>query len=426
MRRLHGFLLVWMLAGCGSSGVVHTALHGDLAQLKRDLKTEQAQGKLDRDRVEDLARAVASRELSSATGDDAVRTVRSLRACAAPLSTVLEKRADGSDDVAAEATLILLELGKRDGRALLAKHQKASSGAWRAVAARAATRAADGPLRRQLMADPDQRVRRAALSAALEAAQHDDVDALLEAARLDPDALSRSLALRAAGAIGGERVGLALDDFWARADDDTRVTIVEAWEMSATYRSGGEQKLIRIAETERGAAAISAAAALSRQGGTAGDLGNAVLVRAAKEGSTLERRLALRLAPTSDADVLAALRDAAKSDDADVKVMALARLSAETAERSAARSGLRELAKRDDDVGLQARAALAAAGDASVEKQLILGLSAPSGHARSVAALGLWRLGRYSPAASALADDDPAVRAGVACSILSAEIRASH
>ena len=78
------------------------------------------------------------------------------------------------------------------------------------------------------------------------------------------------------------------------------------------------------------------------------------------------------------------------------------------------------LAKKDDELGLQARAALAAAGDAGVQKQLVDLLGSPKAHTRTVAAQGLLALGDYQKAATALADDDPGVRTAVACAVLAA------
>jgi hypothetical protein len=412
-----------LLFSCATSGVVETALHGDLAALKRDVKREQEHGDLDRARVKKLAEAVAGREVRSAKGDAAVAKLHAVRPCAVPLQDVLFDRAGKGDDAAAEATLILLELGKLNARRQVEKYGMASSGAWRAVAARAATRPSDGPLRRKLIADPDERVRRAALAAAVDAIQPDDLNALLEAARLDPDPLCRSLAVRAVGGVGGNQAVTALDDLWARADETTRVTLVDAWAMDAAFRQGGEGKLVRIAETDQGVTQVSAAAALTRRGGADAELGTQILARAIKEGSELERRLAIQLAPVQDADVQKALLGASKDANKEVAVIALARLAGTPKGREKGIEGLRPLAKNADEVGVQARAALAAARDEGVKQQLVAQLAEPKARYRTVAAVGLLRLGDYSQAATALADDDPVVRTAVACSVLSSESR---
>lgn len=420
-RTAHGlFALALLVAGCGTAGVVETALHGDLASLKRDVKQSREAGRLDRSTVEELAQAVAGREVRSATGNAAVDRIKDVRACAKPLLRVLEARAEQADDAAAEATLTLLELGRRDRRELVRRHRDSSSGAWRAVAARASSAKEHGPLRRKLFADPDERVRRSALVAAIEARSADDLEAALEAARLDPDLVSKAHATRTVGAIGGERAVLALRDHWARADETTRITIIDAWAMPASYAAGGEHELVTIAENQQGTLAISAADALVRARGRFATSGVATLIRAVGQGTEGERRLAIQLVPLSDKDAVAAVEKATRDADNEVKVIALARLAGESAHKAKALEGLRELAKKDDDLGLQARAALAAAGDAGVKKQLTDLLTAPKARTRTVAARGLLSLGDYGNAATALADDDPGVRTSVACAVLAA------
>ncbi len=85
-----GFLLGVSTLACTKTGVVDAALHSDLATLKRQVKESQERGELDRSTVEDLARAVAGREVRSATGDAAVARVKEVRSCARPLLPVLE------------------------------------------------------------------------------------------------------------------------------------------------------------------------------------------------------------------------------------------------------------------------------------------------------------------------------------------------
>jgi hypothetical protein len=418
MRRAFGCVLAAMLSACTSPGVVQTALHGDLVTLKRRIAESQRAGDLDRGTVEELAAAVAGREVRSAKGAEAVQRIRAVRYCAIRLMPVLRDRAERSDDAGAEATLVLLELGKISRGPLLERYSEASGGAWRAVAARSAVGRQNGPARRRLIGDPDERARRAALHAAIESRDAADLEELLETARLDPDPLSRSLATRAAGAIGSDRAVVALGDHWARADETTRITIIEAWSMPAALRNGGEQRLVWAAETTRGLPAIAAAQALARLGGSNASLGTALLARAIQEGSAPERRLAIAVAPLTDTDVRKSIQQASKSDDREVRVMALARFLDDPAARSAAVTQLRDLAKGKDSSAIQARAALATAGDSSVSRHLIAQLEAPEAELRSQAALGLLSLGDYARAAAGLADDDPEVRTRVACSTL--------
>jgi hypothetical protein len=240
---------------------------------------------------------------------------------------------------------------------------------------------------------------------------------LLEAARLDPDLLNRSLAARAAGHIGGERAVLALKDLFPRATERDQLAIVEAWSFPAAFGAGGDTQLLRIAESEVGLPRIAAAAALGRSAAPSASTGISVLVRAVKEGTLDERRLAIRLVPLS-ADGVAALLEASGDADKAVAMLADGRLLESSAHRAAARQRLRAMAKRSDATGRRARAALAAVQDSSVTTQLREELAAPEPARRRLAASALMRLGGYSAASAALADDDPAVRVGVACALL--------
>jgi len=270
------------------------------------------------------------------------------------------------------------------------------------------------------MVDPDERVRRAALTAAITSPAPDDLEALLAAARVDPDPEARLLAIHAAGALGGARAVEALADRWARADERARRATVRAWSAPASYGAGGRERLLHVVSSSVGLASIDAAAALAARGGAEGEAGVAALVRGITSGAAAERRLAIRLAPVERPEALAAIEVAADEPEREVRVMALARLVERGQTRDAALATLRELAASDPDgpIAQQARAALAAAGDGSVRPKLLAELTAPRSYRRRRAALGLLALGDATRAATALGDDDPAVRIAVACSIL--------
>jgi len=77
---------------------VRTALQGDLASLKRDILSAQQDKRLTPSLAVQLAQAVGEREVMSAQGNYGALRVRSLRGCARPLRSVMEKRANGDDD----------------------------------------------------------------------------------------------------------------------------------------------------------------------------------------------------------------------------------------------------------------------------------------------------------------------------------------
>jgi hypothetical protein len=396
---------------------VKTAYFGNLADLKRDIAAATRAGKVDRDGVRDLAEAVARREVRSAKGADALDRIRESRGCLRSVEVEVRERAKSSDDAGAAALLALLEAGLLDKEPLVDLHGRASNGAFRAVAARAAISKERADLRRSFFADPDERVRAAALGAARDARDSDDFELLFEAARLDPNGDNRAVATRALGAVGGERAALALKDLWSSADQLRRLAIVDAWSANRVFTSGGADELLHVAESQQSLEGVAAAAALARIGRTGAKEGRGVLVRAVGEGTQETRSTAISFV-SLDADGLAALERASKADDPSVRVAALERLLEVPSRKAKVLGTLEELAKGSDGAARQAREALARAGDQRaaplLEKDLALG---PPSYRRQVA-LGLFQMGRAPSMAVSLADPDPSVRMSVACSVL--------
>ncbi|MEZ4228368.1 MAG: HEAT repeat domain-containing protein [Polyangiaceae bacterium] len=409
--------LMVSLSGCAKSSVVNTALNGDLPTLRKQIADAQRAGTLDKSEVRSLAQAIAGREVRSAEQQRAVARIHQVRSCAGSLKAVLRDRATHADDAGAEAKLALLDAGYDRDSGLVSEYSHAESGAWRAVAARMTTQLGHAGLRQSMLADGDERVRRAAIAASLEARDKRDVLPLLESTRVDPDPLSRGMAARAAGNIGGERVVLGLKDLWARADEATRVTIVEAWAMPAAFGSGGERQLLWVVETGEALPAVTAAGALVRAQRATADSGEALLTRVARGGATEERGLALRWLPLDDKDALEAVEKASKDADPAIKAAALRRLL-ETEDKAKAKKQLLELAKGKTDAAFPARLALARAGFQEAAPLLKQDLKAKASATRQQAAIALAALGDYSDAATVLADDNPSVRTRVACSIL--------
>ena len=417
MRRLASLLCTsFLLLGCAPRGPVRAALHSDLPTLQRAVAQAEREGQLDSATVRELADAVARRELQSAKGQSGVRRVRSLRACARPLLPALRERSGQQDEIGAEAMLVRLAQNDVSASGLFERHRSATSGAWRAVAARAALEPRDVPSRRRWFLDPDERVRRAAFEAALAAPDPTDLDPVLEAFRLDPDPLSRSLAARVAGAIGGERSVLGLQDRFTRADEPGRLAILDAWAMKASLEHGGARELRKVAELRRGVVSVSAAQALLRTGDRDGSLVG-LLLMAITHGSEVEQRLAITWIPVADARVLPALKVAAAHANAEVRVLALARLLEVPAEAPGAQRSLRAmLAKRE--AAAATRAALAAAGDKSIIAALRSEVKQGHPFRRPQAALALYQLGDAPGAAWALVDADAGVRTTTACGVL--------
>jgi hypothetical protein len=418
MHRVLAGSLLLLVTACATTRLVDTAYHGDLITLKGEIAEARSAGALDASTLRDLARAVAERAIRSAPPDKAVERIQQIRPCARALLDELRVQARRTDDAGAEAQLVLLTLGKADGDSLVSSYARDGRGAWRALAAAATAAPRHARLRRGFYVDPDARVRRGAFQAALTRPDATDLEVLLESARLDPDPHARSLAARAVGAIGRERAVLSLTDLWARSTETERLGLIEAWSMPASTGAGGTERLIRIVESETGLARIAAAAALVRFRGAGAELGRDVLVRSVSAGSaTDERRLALLSLPL-DEPAIAAITGASRATDEPVRVLALARLLEHPRTAPDARLRLVEMARGGTRAARQARAALAAAGDRGVFELLRRDLASRDAASRRSAALGLIRLGEAPVAADVLADPDPTVRLGVACTLI--------
>jgi len=409
-----------LASGCASMpAYVRSAYYGNLESLQRDVKSAVAAGRVDRQGVLELAEAVARREVRSARGAAGTARLRAARGCARAVEEELRERARASDDGGAEASLVLLDAGIAPPGPLVDEYARASSGAWRAVAAYGTRATRFATLRRDFYVDPDERVRAEAFRAGLAARDPADRPALIDAMRLDPDSGNRAAAIRAAAALGGDEVATALRDLWAQADGPTRLSIVEAWAVPALFEAGGRERLVDVAETRSGMASVSAAGALADREGTPGRVGRAVLAHFAREGTSDERMLAVQIAPLDDPEVRRGIEEARTSDDTAVSVVAAARLLEVPALRAASVERLRRAAAGRDSASRQARIALASSGDASVAGALARDLSGSAAGLRRQIALGLFRLGKEALMAPVLADRDPAVRMAVACSVLS-------
>jgi hypothetical protein len=107
------------------------------------------------------------------------------------------------------------------------------------------------------------------------------------------------------------------------------------------------------------------------------------------------------------------------SSDEDAAVLAAAALARYPAQREKARQVLLALSKNERLwVARQARAALVVIGEQSLAAALAVELRSKRVEQRRQAAIDLLRLGRYSEASTALADEAAAVRTQVACQLL--------
>ncbi len=421
--------------GCGGSPALRAAERGDMAALRAELGAREKAGNLTNGEAAKVARAVADRELRAAKGEDAAKRVREARACAVEMEGALEERTRTHDLAGAEAAMALYDDGSL-GRSRARDWVGDADDAWRAIGTRTLTREDDAPLRRKGFTDPGPRTRRAAMRAAAEAGDAREEAALLEAARLDPEPIVRTEALRAAIAVseGGAGLVTRLRDLWQAqsGDDGLREDIAVAWALPKLYAGGGREALAVLITGGAGAGAgrIAGAGAVLRAPHADKELAAsaaALLARTVESASHRERLHALAIMPLGDPALVAAVAKAAGEGEVDpvVRVAALSRLTHVKERREAAVRDLEALARKiapgeDSDVARRARMALAHAGDLRVQAWLEEDLGAKDPSARLEAASALAALGRAARGAPLLADADASVRTRAACTLIAA------
>lgn len=427
MRSLRPLLVSLLVtaagAGCAASPAERAALDQDFAALRRAIDADTASGKLDDDLAEDIAEATAEGDLKKLRGWRGAESVLAWQACAADVEDALDDRGEGEDDPAAAALWLLVAAGEEDADDFTDHDAEDTGGSawWRSLGARGLVDEDDAELRRKRIRDGEERVRLAAIRAAGDAGDPTDLDALLEAARLDPLPAARAGAVRAVGSIGGPFAALGLRDVWTRADPRLRQAIASAWAMYPTYATGGQRELLRVAEQESGEAAVAASVHLARSGGEHAPFARGALARAIETGTRGERVFAIAAAPFAK-EITVAVRAASKDRDVAVAAAALARLAREgdAKEQRAAKDALFKLAKGESSDARAARGELARAGDPRALPLAEKGLAARAGHERASAARDLAALGKAHRAAKLLADGERDVRVAAACAILGA------
>ncbi|MEO6418700.1 MAG: HEAT repeat domain-containing protein [Polyangiaceae bacterium] len=432
MRRfLASALLVSSLfgVGCASSpAMVRAAEGGDNKTLRTEIDARHKLGTLTNDEAATLAHAVADREIKTSKGDDAAKRVREVRGCAGELDDTLADRMKTHDEAGAEAAMARFDLGKLDGSDVR-PYATDKNDVWRAVGVRGLTREIDHPARLRAMTDPSPRVRRAAMRASSSAHDASEVDALAEAVRIDPEPMVRSDAVRALGAIGGEKVAAILRDSWVNADDGIREDIAAAWVVPDTYAHGGRESLRVLIASKTGPGVIAGASAVARSAPKDRELHDSavgLLVRSVASAPRRDRLHAIAVAPVVDADVLGAMRKAAHEDDIETKVSAFARLLESPADRAEAVQNLESISGQNyGALSGRARFALAIAGDLRIQAWIEADLLSADAQTRLSAVGSLAALGRSARGAMLLADPDPSVRASAACTLLSAP-RTAH
>ena len=422
------------LAACGNAAL-RAAESGDDAKLKSEIASQHAKGKLSNDDAARLARAVAGREIAHAKDEKtALARLHDTRACALELDDALEERMKTRDGAGAEAALTRLEDGKLSAHTARDWLDDADD-RWRAVGTRTLHRDEDRQKRQAAIVSPNAQIRRSAIRASADAKDAADIDLLFETARVDPELILRNEALRAMSSILRAKedwakpkaadLAVRLRDLWTSGDDAIKEDVAVAWGLAPVFENGGREAL-RVAIAEgKGPGAIAAAGVVTRivpkekeKDAAPSDLtvgANALLAREIEGGSRRDRLHALAVAKLDgNATVLEATRKAAKDEDRDVKIPALARLAETKSDGAAAKNELVAIAQTD----VHARQALASVGDLRVQKWIEDDLAASEPQRKTQAASALAALGRPARAAPLLVDADPTVRTRAACTMI--------
>src|SRR6185312_11887795 len=340
------------------------------AAVARAIEPDLRAGRLGNDDAAAIARAVADHALS-AKGDDARDRVRELSACASALASELEDRMKMHDAAGAEAAMALLEIDELSAGAAREWLQDTSDD-WRAVGVRGLVRDSDAAARQKALLDPSAKVRRASMRASAEAKAAGDVPALLEAARVDPDLMARTEAVRAIGRIDPSSADVVnrLHDLWTSSDDALREDIAHAWIAPHLAAAGGAEEIRTLLAAGHGPGVVSAAAlvamgARTAEGKTTFDDGTkksavAVLVRTIDRAPRRDRLLALAMAPLSNAELRDAVnRATGEANDLETRESAWSRLLELPAEHDAAKKALLAFASPESPESVARRARLA-------------------------------------------------------------------
>jgi hypothetical protein len=415
--------VVLLSSGCRENPIVRVAHRGTLKELSSSIEGLRRAGPLERRTLEELAFAVAERELASAN-DEALHAVATaipieqLGSCAHTLGRTLLRRGKESDDPAGAAQFSRVEAGMALSDGEWSRLANSPQGWARAAAALGSKEPARFYFRQQCLSDVDARVRHAALLTCAESPAEEHRDALVQLLRAAPDLASRGLAARALGVLGGDASYRALTDVWPSADTELRLSLVNAFAQERTFRSGGNERLVAAARSEPGIVGIAAAVSLAKGAARERATGVARLTRALNQGSVEELRLAISAADWDEEEQARSLVRLGLHGEPLVKVAALSRWLEKPQYAFAATLSLRPLSEGKATSAIYARHVLAEHGDRSVMLELRTQQGYSASDVRALAAADLYRLQDFSAVARALADDAPQVRLRTACLVL--------
>ncbi len=406
------------MPSCAPRPWVGVAKTGSLSDLQRYVEVAAERRQFNGGRTSQLAELVAEREIGTASDPAAYDRVVELEACASELYWPLKHRSKGNDDIAAAASLVLLESGLRSPVEGDLSYAHSTSGAWRAVAARAMVRPEERQQVYAALVDADPRVRRAAIRTIHSDPGVADARALVDVARLDPDLRLRQAALSTLGEIGDLNSLLAVRDSWEEMTESARVAYLQALNAPASRIHGSAQILARVMEADESLEGEVAASLLCREPNPSFGYAVSRLVQALRQGTLSERLLALSSLPASEPELQIEISKFALSDSPYLRVAALELWLNMPLHAEQARRRLLAIAESKDADALEASRILALRGDENSILRVERRLAAPASGERIAVARMMLRLKRWGAVARALTDDHPAVRLATACSVL--------
>lgn len=407
-----------LVIGCQTQRWVQVADRASLPELKQAVHQRQLRGALEKAEVTELAWAVARREILSAMDPEGEQLLGQLQACAAAVAEPLSHRARRNDHTAGAALFALVEAGQALTSTQWTAAANSPFGARRAAAALASDARDRWLTRERFLVDQDPQVRRAALRSTFQAPAKLHLDALSAILRRDPDPACRELAARSLGALGGAAVETILSDAFSGAETRLRLAIASAWAQSATFRGGGEQRLVAVARSEPGIVGVLAGADLALGTSTSHAIGKARISRSLEFGAVEEQQLAVAAAQWSDADHERSLLRLGLNADRPVRVLALGRWLEIARHRWPALTWLQAIAEDDDSSAIVARSILVGHKERSAIAALRRQLNYAKWQSRAQAARDLWLIQDLNGVSSALTDDAPEVRLAAACTVM--------
>lgn len=415
-RRLVLSSLLLLVQACSHRPWLHEAETGGLGNLQRYVDVAAQRHQFTPGDVRQLALAIASREVATADDPGAYDRILSLRACANELYWPLHRRSLMDDELAAAASLLLVDTGLHEAVHNEKAQLGATSGAWRAVAVRAST-AADfrGSVRRALL-DPDHRVRRAAVAAVQDNPLDGDGEPLLATARLDPEVSVRVAAIETLGELGDTRGLQTLRDEWGSMDEAPRLALLEAYHAPGVRRGLGTEWLNRTLQDDEDLPGVVAASLVYQF--TSSGMARARLLRALQHGTASEKLVVLGVLRANEPASRPWVVELAMTSEPYVRVQALRSSVSAGIDVSPMLRRLKTIAFSSDSDAREALRVLTSLGDPVALAVLKGRLRAPHSLERLETGSIMLQLHQWDQVAQLLVDDHPNVRTTLACRVL--------